>query len=825
MTIYGFKNFNNYYNRQLKGENLTTISDFIDAFGEYTYLQTDTYGNFNENDGVYTKQVLGAQNNPYNGNCDYLLVCYDNNTIDRRWFIIDQNKKCYGQYDLTLYRDTMADYWGNIKEAPMFIEKATLDVDDPLIFNQENITTNQIKKDEILLQDGSKMGWLVGYLAKEYPKLVVPEGEEPDPTTLTITVDAVSDYTITSTADLATTIGAPANTTCSVLKSSVYKFDLYTSQTAYGQTYTNGCRFNIDTSGNITYNIFMQGQSIPSGAWTYNGAPVTLAGLVISAVSKASLDNSVKTSFSTYNNGATYISNISANGGKIVYVSGTNQYFKIKSTLGNSSSTRNISSGGVFNTLAYMLSSITHTGTSISASVTTNDDTGIYTTEEISRGTYTVNFGGINDRIHCKDVFDLFCIPYPMFKENGEGSDDTIYESVIINNSADNGWTPFSFTAYDALNVAQGLAKSLGSRLYDMQLLPYCPLTGVSFGNSGNNRTFNINTTDPKRFKIVYDDADNPNPKCIVLFSASNKGTFNLTAENLPTLYSADNLKIVNQTQTIRLSSPNYASQFDFNVAKNRGVSYFNIDYTYLPYRPYIHVAPIWNVNGIYGKDFNDAKGLICGGDFSISYLSDAWVNYQIQNKNFQDIFDRGTQNLETNYKYQRMQSIIGAATGAGVAGAGAGIATLLPGVGVAAGAVSAAAGIADLAIQKELHNEAMNYRQDLFAMQLDNVKALPDSLTKVTAINENNKIFPFIEIYDCTDREKNAVAEHIKWNGMTVGVVGKIKDYLNNSWSYNGITDKGYIKGKLIRIEGVEDDTHVVNAIADELNKGVYTK
>lgn len=820
MTIYGFKNFNNYYNRKLKGQEYTNISDFMDAFGDFSYIQTDTYGNFNEKDGVSTSQVLGAQDNPYNGDCDYLLVCYDNNTIDSRWFVVDQDKNMYGQFTCSLYRDVIADNWESIKDAPMFIEKATLSDDDPLIFNQENITTNQIKKEEILLQDSSKMGWIVGYIAKSY------DGSNP----LSITVDAVADYTIANESDLASTIGAARNTTYSILRSSTYTFYLYTSQTAAGHTYNNKVKYTVNNAGNVTMSIASQPSTIPSGAWTFNGAPATLSGYISSAINKTALDNSVKYSYSTYNNADDYQYAIRSNDGKIVYVTSGNTYLKVNASFDNSNTTRDITTGGVHNTLANQLSGITHTGTDIEASVVTNDDTGIYTTTEISMGTYSVTLGNVNDRIHCKDVFDMFVIPYPMFKENGEGYDDTVYDSVIIKNSSDNTWTDFSFTAYGALNIAQGIAEQLGSNLYDIQLLPYCPITGVSFGHSGNNRTMDIKTTDAKRYKLVKDA--NSSNKGIIIFSASNKGTFNITAENLPTLYSASNVKIVNQTQISRLSSPNYTAQFDFNVARNRGVSSFNVDYTYLPYRPYIHIAPVWSANGIYGKDFNDAKGLICGGDFSISYLSDAWVNYQVQNKNFQDIFDRGTQNLETNYKYQRIQSIAGAVTGSltgGVAGASAGKfigGTVAGAVGAGIGTVaSGVGGLLDLKIQKELHNEAMDYRQDLFDMQLDNIKALPDTLTKVTAINENNKIFPFVEIYDCTDREKEAVANKIAWNGMTVGVIGRISDYLDNSWSYGDITDKGYIKGQVIRLDGIADDTHMLNAIADELNKGVYTK
>ena len=41
----------------------------------------------------------------------------------------------------------------------------------------------------------------------------------------------------------------------------------------------------------------------------------------------------------------------------------------------------------------------------------------------------------------------------------------------------------------------------------------------------------------------------------------------------------------------------------------------------------------------------------------------------------------------------------------------------------------------------------------------------------------------------------------------------------------YKDITDKGYIKARLIRLEGIKDDTHLLNSIADEVYKGFYTK
>ena len=413
MTIYGFKNFNNYYNRKLKGQEYTNISDFMDAFGDFSYIQTDTYGNFNENDGVATSQVLGAQDNPYYGDCDYLLVCYDNNTIDSRWFVVDQDKKMYGQFTCSLYRDVIADNWEPIKDAPMFIEKATLSDDDPLIFNQENITTNQIKKEEILLQDSSKMGWIVGYIAKSY------DGSNP----LSITADAITDYTIASESDLASTIGAARNTTYSILRSSTYKFYLYCLQ--------SGDYFKVEYSllpnGQLTHNNHRIGGTSASN-WLYHGQLADLHSAVASSINKTALDNSIKTTFSAYNNASDYQYAIRSNDGKIVYVSSDNKYLKIVASFSNVDTNRNISSGGVFNTLSSQLSTITHTGTEIDAHVITNDTNGSYTTTEVSMGTYNVTLGAVNARIHCKDVFDMFVIPYPIFTIAAPGT----FSSVII---------------------------------------------------------------------------------------------------------------------------------------------------------------------------------------------------------------------------------------------------------------------------------------------------------------------------------------------------------------------------------------------------------
>ena len=124
--------------------------------------------------------------------------------------------------------------------------------------------------------------------------------------------------------------------------------------------------------------------------------------------------------------------------------------------------------------------------------------------------------------------------------------------------------------------------------------------------------------------------------------------------------------------------------------------------------------------------------------------------------------------------------------------------------------------------MQKALQSEALDYKKDMFNYQLGNIKALPDTISKIDAFNNVFALWPIIEYYTCTEEEKKAVANKIAYNSMSVGRIGKIKDFKDNKWSYGDITSKGYIKGSLIRVE-IDEDTQYVNELANEIYKGVY--
>ena len=401
--------------------------------------------------------------------------------------------------------------------------------------------------------------------------------------------------------------------------------------------------------------------------------------------------------------------------------------------------------------------------------------------------------------------YDMFCMPYM----NGTLTFKDALELITVN-----------ITKEMSIAIAQSIALEMGSQnIYDLQLLPYCPLPGFTKTETG------ITVEAFRHLSNLVSTQTSPyNYYQCLFWCQQSHGTKNIILDDMP---SYTNKKISNQCDMYRIVSPNYQGQFEFNLAQNdtSKLPYFNVDYTYMPYNPYVHVNPYFD--GLYGQDYNDARGLICGGDYSIAYLSDAWKTYQINNKNYQNIFDRQIQNMSTNYKInstqQGIESILGAVSQIGTGAAIGGVAGTA--IGAVAGAASLAGGVGDMQLAYDRYSESKKYATDTFNYQLDNIKALPYSLAKSTVINENNKNVPILEYYTCTDEEKKAFANEIRNHSMKLGIIDKISNYINNSWSYEDVNDLGFIKGTLIRINDLDDDAHMANAIARELEKGVYFK
>ena len=800
-TVYLLK-YNNYYNRIVKKEE--NLAGYLqDAY----LLASFDNVNFVDSDGVDTTYLCNTQESP-----DYVVVA-NGNVILHRWFVIERTIMRNGQYRFSLHRDLIVDSYDAIVNAPCFIEKAKLQNNDPFIFNKEDMTFNQIKTSEYALKDETGCAWVVGYIPKDAFK-----GDE---ASRTVKGDVILEG------------GATADITVDNLQN--WEYNQYAEGTGYKGAFTGKTLYAVyaanDTPGEITVpqgspfgaGIYQDGTKpsyyssndgripdMPLQSGTMHLVPTGDDPITPGYVSKfwrnevwkgtTGLQGELKKAVGTaYPYEEVEFKNLN---GKIIYESATGLYRRVivhqipkdKNNLFVTSDYPN---------LQYLMSAnCNRTGTRWEMTGTPGYGSFVvqysyieYTiTYEQIFSKATVTISDPDNRYHLEDQpYDMFCIPY---------SDELqIYK---------NGAALVKANKSIAVNMATQIAAATGSaNVYDVQLLPYCPARYCILDNG----TFDIQNAKVDTIKKEGEEG----AIGVILWATTSAFTLDILHE-----IAIGDAKVESQTDMWRLTSPNFNGQFEFNAAKNGGVRSFNIDCNYKPFNPYIHINP--NFGLLYGQDFNDARGLICGGDFSLPQLSNAWANYQLNNKNYQAIFDRQIQNMEVNNRVQRIREITGAALGSVQAGIGGAVSGSMFGPvgavvgGVASMAASAGGGAADVALNDQLRNEALDYKRDMFGYELGNIQALPTSITKTSAFTYNNKIFPILEYYTCTDKEKQALKDKIKYNGMTVMRIGTIGEFLGDG-------ELQYIKGRIIRIDGIEDDFHYLKAIAEEIFKGAFFK
>lgn len=785
MDLY-YLSFNNYYNRQLKV--LGTLSEYL----KYVVGQTEGDRNFNPANDITVKFISNRDRDEIG---DYMLAV-DDGVIVSRWYILNGDRTRQGQYQLTVRRDVLADYYTQVLTAPCFIEKATLDTGDPMIFNKEDMTVNQIKTSETLLKDRTGCAWVVGY---------IPNNAFSTSTTITsnyIASDIKPDaeYTTLDEFPYYTYI----NTT---MYDKPFDFKLYTSikqQDPSSYTYRKQV-LSIDLfSGYIEQQIESSDNDYSSGyyisradGYFNNFSPSAFYSPLSTQTARDTLYNSVLPFTLYYTQNSSVDVNVFHSWDNKIIKVGTGEnavYYRV-----NVYKRENVytSDGSYPDPLTWSATlgtqkfvpylNLTTAGLPVYGSpdgYTFETEAHCYgyrvrLTQIFNKATVTLD----SDRSHLEDSpYDMFCIPY---------SD----EFVIKNNGVDFCTANKSL----ALNMATEIGKQSGQgTVYDIQLLPYCPIQRAIKANGD----FDIIN---EKYDVIKDATDN----ALGVVIWCNTSTFTFDIDNPITI---SNPKVSNQCDLYRLVSPNYNGQFEFNVAMNGGMTKFNVDCAYKPFNPYIHINPDFGL--LYGSDFNDARGLICGGDFSLPQVSDPWANYQLQNKNYQAIFDRQIQNMQVGYKYQNLSQLISGSISAISTGVTTGVLAGGP-FGALSGLASVGGLLTDYYFNRRLQNEAIDYTKDLFGYKLGNIQALPDSLTKVSPFNPNNKLFPFLEYYTCTPTERQAFENKIRWNGMTVMRIGTIQEFIRPT--------ETYIKGQIIRLLDVDEPTNVLNEIANEINKGVF--
>lgn len=812
--------YNNYYNRIIKAEQLALFPFDTDGYSTFEVAQIDNV-NFELNDGVETRLKLRWTPTVVNQLPNYLIAYVPTNREAddydvTRWFIIEQRKLSGGMYQLELRRDLVADYWDKLVDAPMYIEKGVASMTDPARFNKEGVSLNQIKTAQRRIFDRLGVPWVLLYM----PKNALPEA---------VTISAQYNINESSLDGVYTTVEE-------------YPFYQYVNN--------DFVKADLDKVGIVMYLPLYDilGTHLAytrsgyyfdnSGTHVDNYTPSQFAGMVVADDLSPTYELTIPNQYFTWHKaieGAvdeTLYNQIIAETQKTYKIG--DKYYKVEliSTVQGPSviEAGNTTFATDIVTWARTLPGVTNAYINAQAPYINLDKTiEIYLSNsntcrlslvEVDTAQVSITIPGTAQRYHSANLpYDVIAFnTAPVSAWYNYTEDDTIFSGI----------QQMSGAMAEAISTAISVQLA-ESEVYDIQLVPYYPDQNKIKYGGGQYYIYEVgNQVIP-----ILSETNALVSQAYMLETVS--GSFQTTLQNKQLnivgqygyqLYPSNNIwdfKVENECNMYRLVSPNFQGQFEFSATRNGGGSTLEVLFKYKPFTPFIQVRP--QFSQLYGASYQDARGLICGGDFSLPRLSSAWQNYEASNKNFQTIFDRQVENLETNQRLDRLNQVAGILTN--TANAALTAAKTSGGAGAILGSgASLGAGIFDFAISEARRSEVIDYTKDQFAAQMDNIRAMPNSIVNVGAQTPANTIWPVLEFYTCTEAERTAFRKKLLYNGMSIGRVDTLRPLLENMRPYveNGIGTLEerfyYFQCRLIELNA--GDAHEVTELAHELLLGI---
>lgn len=367
-------------------------------------------------------------------------------------------------------------------------------------------------------------------------------------------------------------------------------------------------------------------------------------------------------------------------------------------------------------------------------------------------------------------------------------------------------------TAFEIFNnVIQTLSGTNGY-LVDAQIYPYCPvLTGVTAEIEGFP-FFTINSTSYER-------------SCLVQLLPSS----NIKKEYIQREYS--------------IVSPEQSSKFTFNfydyvntVNDNNGTNFATMQIIIkTALKPFAIISsavlqpePGSLMNLTYGSDLRGAQPSSNG--FECSLASNAFETYKRQNSNYQQIFNLEKDELRAQHLVEGVNdatsaivntataTAMGAIAGGSIGDTGLGNIFGTKAAGTAAGAAIAGGTVgAAMAAQTAVNATLMAYEETLqqqrFDLNIGTIKNLPNTINRVSSFNEIilRDFWFVIEVYECSDLEKNIVDNFIVNYSYGLGIFDYLNNYLKNGW---------FIRANLLRSSYAVNLHNIANK---ELKGGIY--
>lgn len=813
--------FNNYYNRQLK--KFSTLEEYLDY-----KVAVIMDCNIDIKDAINTRIIINYKEELSTPN--YLLL--EDKVLNKitKWFVIECTMTRGLQYSLTIRRDVIADYFDTILKSPCIIQKGYVNNNNVLVFNQENQVYNKKKTKELLIKDNTGIGYVVGFIARDSNYAGVIK------TTYTDDIQIDFDYNSLSQSRKDNMAIGAATPNAYITDRTMQYLTLNNMETQITSYYSTALQPNITKVGyyynNGPLRIFANMQNSDYNA-SFNDNPTSLTAntkvtgsknlgtsLVVlpSAISIMSpiynyisqkmssnlenyrprndkdawrvpldIDRYAVRDLQYYNGKITKINNVYYKAEYIEVPDGVGTKINDNLSLGRDVRLSFPTNSDLLNISGYSNLGINYENFNADTdiSIAYNQYKCYIKLTPFNQKVYT-NLTTSANRTHLIDnPYDMFVIPY---------SDDYQYEVNAQTYTANKNM---------AINLAQAICEASGSATYDIQIVPYCPF-------SIENDDWSLINSEPI-YLDVGGDNDTSNDIITGYYFWAQKSSLTFTIEESReelTLSNDPSYKEITQLNKYILCSPDKNSQWEFNPAMNMGITEWNISLDYRPFSSYVKVQPTWNY--LYGdatyNNMSDYRGLIFNGSYSLTQLNDAWANYLNGNKNYQQIFDTNinTELTKFNMNQAAQWDTVGLRN-------------------FSFNPVKAVLGIIgedkQMEFDKKVFDVDLAAQRKLFDYQLDNIQNQPDTIKKLTSINIDFRIFPFVEIYEPTDSEKEIFRDNIRYNGMTIMATGYIENYLKPN-------DETFIKATLIRFnefEPLENDYTLVQNINFELDKGIY--
>ena len=506
MYVLLLRGFNNYFNRIVKFyDTLANYKSNSNSYIEYS----NKYINFNPNDHITTELVIGSPDQletsalldwEKNGTPDYLVAYEASGTpsvaeIKSRWFILECVRTRSGQYKLSLRRDVIADHYSDILDAPTYIEKGYINsTNNPLLYNNEGLRVNQIKQYEEPLKDETKTGWVVGYIPRDsFSTSTTITSSAAFAQTPDIEVSSLSLWSYWTYCESNSSYKAVATTSTKKELSFKIKTGYKMTNSTSWASRVVGSYIGQDEGWWQQTVQSTESRAKPSWyeAWSslkwenlagYGGGGFTNdACQHITSNLFANNINSYVNSFLAAKLNVLFDNNIynsiQSQEGKILYDTTNKIYYRIKiATKGENTKftvTTDITQGT--NLINFINSNLNRTGISVNrldGNLASGDVIDVALTggaKYIVLEQVVVNVQTTidNNRLHLEDApYDMFCIPYS--------------DEIRMTDHVDT-WTCNKAVA---LSIATDIGAQSGSgNVYDIQLLPYCPVRGLITGS------------------------------------------------------------------------------------------------------------------------------------------------------------------------------------------------------------------------------------------------------------------------------------------------------------------------------------------------------